>query len=97
MEKHIEELAKQLSFMRCELEAARKSLKGQPLAIEYDNGGGQCGVRKNPAYEAYGSLMRVYIATLAEYREAAKGDASRSASVVKFEKFAKTMKRAADA
>ena len=97
MDNHLDELAEQLSFMKNELAAARKSLEGQPLSIEYDNGGGQCGTRKNPAFEAYGSLMRVYLATLAEYREAAKGDASRSAKVVKFERFAKTMRKAADA
>lgn len=93
--RHVDELAEQLEFMRGRLIEAREQLDGAPIVMAYDNGGGQKGIRKNPAFDAYSQLMRTYTHTLAEYREA--GGNGVEAKVLKFERFAKTMKKAADA
>ena len=93
---HIEELEAQLDFMLESLETSRKKLDGAPLVITYDNGGGQTGIRKNPAFDAYNSLMKTYIQTLSKLQELLGSKASTQPKMVAFAKYAKTMKRAAD-
>lgn len=57
---HIDELEKTAEFLRLEIQTARKELEGQPLSVEYDHGGGQCGVRENPAYTAFAKILKSY-------------------------------------
>ena len=52
-----ETLAYNVVFMADTLNKTIEEIDGQPLTIEYDNGGGQCGTRKNPSYETYNSLF----------------------------------------
>lgn len=93
---HAAELCEQLEFMRLKLIEARQNMADMPTVIAYDNGGGQRGIRKNPAFDAYSQLMRTYTRTLAELRELAGNGATRQPELVKFQKFAETMKKAAD-
>lgn len=58
------ELEAQADFQRLQLEDARKRLVNEPLVIEYDNGGGQSGIRENPEWTAYEKLLKSYQATL---------------------------------
>lgn len=51
------ELAEQVLFMADKLKEERKKLEKEPLIIEYDNGGGQSGIRENPHYSAYEKLL----------------------------------------
>jgi len=97
MDSNTEELENSLTFMRGKLIETRRALEGQDVWVDVVKQDGNTVRRKNAAFDGYHDLMRTYLRALSEYREAAKGDASRSASVVKFERFAKTMKRAADA
>jgi len=62
--KDIEVLKKQLHLMaeRIMIEGAR--MPNEKLIIEYDNGGGQMGVRENPFYPAYEKLLASYTRTL---------------------------------
>ena len=86
---HAQELAEQLDFMRERLEDTRKNLDGAPLVIAYNNGGGQKGVRKNPAFDAYNTLMKTYNATIASLRELVGGegaDIPQRGKLLKFEK-----------
>lgn len=62
--KNLQELEAQADFQRGQLEAARKRLANEPLVIEYDNGGGQSGIRENPEWLAYEKLLKSYHATL---------------------------------
>lgn len=39
-------------------------MEHEDLIIEYDNGGGQSGVRENPYYPAYERLLSSYVKTL---------------------------------
>lgn len=62
--KNLAELEAQAEFQRGQLEASRKRLANEPLVIEYDNGGGQSGIRENPEWTAYEKLLKSYHATL---------------------------------
>lgn len=54
------ELAENVLWMELKLADARKVIGRSSVAIPYDNGGGQRGVRRNPAYDGYNTLMASY-------------------------------------
>ena len=62
--KNLQELEAQAEFQRRTLEESRNRLVNEPLVIEYDNGGGQSGIRENPEWLAYEKLLKSYQATL---------------------------------
>lgn len=75
------ELAESVVFMAAKLKKARSILKNEPLVIEYDNGGGQCGIRENPNFTAYEHLLTSYNKALRQLTEMVeKGTPSRKAS-----------------
>ena len=77
------ELAESVIFMAGKLEESRKLLKNEPLVIEYDNGGGQKGIRENPHYTAYEHLQAAYNKALRQLTEIVeKGSPSRKASTI---------------
>lgn len=57
-------LTEQLQFMAAKLKQTQKIIKSEPLVIEYDNGGGQSGIRENPSYLAYEKLLASFNKTL---------------------------------
>ena len=65
----VAELARNVMFMRKKLAETRADLANQQVVIEYNNGGGQTGVRKNPAFDAYEALLRTYQSALGCLRE----------------------------
>ena len=60
------ELAENVLWMEGKLANAREAIGKSSVAIPYDNGGGQRGIRKNPAFDGYNSLMTSYIKALAQ-------------------------------
>lgn len=48
-------------FMKIKLEEARKLIKTSSVAVPYDNGGGQKGIRENPLFKGYESLWKSYM------------------------------------
>ena len=58
------ELAESVVFMADKLKESRKAMAKEPLVIDYDNGGGQKGIRENPHYTAFEKLMATYIRSL---------------------------------
>ena len=46
-----------LAFMKYKLDEARKELLYESIFTEYDNGGGQCGIREHPGFAAYNKLF----------------------------------------
>jgi hypothetical protein len=58
------ELAESVLFMAKKLKTARRQMAKEDPVIEYDNGGGQKGIRENPHYTAYEHLMAAYIKSL---------------------------------
>ena len=51
-------------WMQLKLEEARSDIGEDGLTVEYDNGGGQSGIRENPAFKAYEALWKSYCAGL---------------------------------
>lgn len=58
-------LIKQLKMMAVRIAEEGERIESEPLVMEYDNGGGQSGVRENPFYPAYEKLLASYTKTLA--------------------------------
>lgn len=58
------DLAENVLWMAAKLEATRREIADDPVAIPYDNGGGQTGIRKNPAFDGYNSLISSYTKAL---------------------------------
>lgn len=56
----VRELAENVEFMGSKLVETRKALEHEQVVIPYDNGGGQTGIRKNPAFEMYNTLLASY-------------------------------------
>lgn len=54
------ELAENVAFMRAKLAETRKGIAKQQVVIPYDNGGGQTGIRENPAFKGYHALLASY-------------------------------------
>lgn len=50
------------AWMKAKLEEAREEICDEGIAVPYDNGGGQKGMRENPRFKAYENLWRCYIA-----------------------------------
>ena len=51
-----------VEWMQAKLDDAREKIAGTSVAIPYDNGGGQTGIRENPLFKGYSSLWKSYIA-----------------------------------
>lgn len=58
------ELAESVLFMADKLKESRAAMKYEPLVVEYDNGGGQSGIRENPHFTAFEKLMATYSKSL---------------------------------
>lgn len=54
-------LEREVEWMAHRLEQARAVIADSSILIAYDNGGGQKGIRKNPAYEAYAQLFAAFV------------------------------------
>ena len=57
-------LVKQLQNMAKKLKSVGAKMAEEELIVEYDNGGGQKGIRENPYYPAYEKLLAEYRKTL---------------------------------
>lgn len=62
----VAELAENVIFMHGKLIEMRKGIANQQVVIPYDNGGGQTGIRENPAFKGYHQLLAGYRKTLEE-------------------------------
>ena len=63
------ELCENVVWMEGKLAEARKAIGKSSVAIPYDNGGGQRGIRKNPAFDGYNALMSNYSKALKQLCE----------------------------
>lgn len=59
--KIIEPVVMNSAFMKVKLDEAREQIKGETITVEYDNGGGQKGIRENPVFKAYEALWKSYM------------------------------------
>ncbi len=58
------------AWMKVQLDKARELIGTEPIVTEYDNGGGQTGVREHPAYKAYEALWKAYMTGMGRILEA---------------------------
>lgn len=57
-------LAENVLWMEVKLAEARAMIGDSSLVVGYDNGGGQKGIRRNPAFDAYNALLSSYTKAL---------------------------------
>lgn len=77
------ELAESVLFMAEKLKESRKIMENEPLVVEYDNGGGQKGIRENPHFTAFEHLMATYTKSLKQLTEIIEaGTPTRSSSSI---------------
>ena len=50
-----------VSWMRAKLDDSRDLIKNSNIVVPYDNGGGQKGIRENPAFKGYEALWKAYM------------------------------------
>ena len=50
-----------VSWMRAKLDDSRQLIKNSNIVVPYDNGGGQKGIRENPAFKSYEALWKAYM------------------------------------
>lgn len=61
---YLEPVIDEVAFMRVKLVETHHDLEQMDVAIPYDNGGGQTGIRENPQFKAYESLLKSYLMAL---------------------------------
>lgn len=54
------------SWMKIKLDEAIETVKTAEIVVEYDNGGGQTGLRENPWFRAYEALWKSYMTGMAK-------------------------------
>ena len=50
-----------VSWMKAKLDDSRALIKNSNIEVPYDNGGGQKGIRENPAFRGYEALWKSYM------------------------------------
>ena len=56
-----------MAWQRVKLDETREEMREASVVCEYDNGGGQTGVRENPIFKAYINLWRAYMVGLEKF------------------------------
>jgi hypothetical protein len=92
----IEELEAQLAFMRSKLMEMRETMEGMDPVYAATSTQGEVVPKRNPMFDIYPQLMRCYCSTLNQL-EGMDGVQADGPKLVEFERFARTMKRTADA
>lgn len=67
-------IKEQLQHLASRILIEGKKMEHEDLIIDYDNGGGQAGVRENPYYPAYERLLSSYVKTLTAAKEICGAD-----------------------
>lgn len=63
--KAMQSVVENIAWMRIKLDDTRDMIKDSTVAIPYDNGGGQTGIRENPLFKGYQSLFASYLKGMA--------------------------------
>lgn len=62
----LETVIENCAWMKAKLDETREAIKVSGVAIKYDNGGGQSGIRENPLFKGYHALWKSYMLGLRE-------------------------------
>lgn len=68
--KMLEPVIENVAWMKIKLDQAREKIKTSGIVMPYDNGGGQTGIRENPAFKGYEALWKSYMAGMSKLLEA---------------------------
>ena len=68
--KMLEPVIENTAWMKAKLDDAREGIKGSPIVVPYNNGGGQKGFRENPMFKGYENLWRCYVAGMTKILDA---------------------------
>jgi hypothetical protein len=68
--KMLEPVIENVAWMKIKLDQAREKIKSSGIVMPYDNGGGQTGIRENPAFKGYEALWKSYMAGMSKLLEA---------------------------
>lgn len=55
-----------VAWMKVKLDDAREQIRHTSVAIPYDNGGGQHGIRENPLFKGYEALWKAYMSGISK-------------------------------
>lgn len=80
--KVLEPVITNVAWMRLKLDETRKAIANSTVAIPYDNGGGQTGIRENPVFKGYESLYKSYMAGMAKIIDSLPAEKARVAAPV---------------
>ena len=78
-QKTLEGVIQNAAFMRVSLDDAIKEIADADIVVEYDNGGGQTGIRENPLFSAYEKLFSKYLAAMNTILESLPAEAAAEA------------------
>ena len=67
--KMLESVIENVSWMKVKLDQTRDEIWEDDIVIEYNNGGGQSGIKENPTYKAYEALWKNYMAGMTKILE----------------------------
>lgn len=67
--KMLEPVIENVAWMKIKLDQAREKIKTSGIVMPYDNGGGQTGIRENPAFKGYEALWKSYMAGMSKLLE----------------------------
>ena len=76
----LEPVIENVTWMKKKLDEARRMIENASITVPYQNGGGQAGVRENPAFKAYEGLWKSYmlgVAKVMEFLPEAKAEVTR--------------------
>lgn len=59
--KMLESVIDNTAWMKAKLDDTREQIRNTSVAIPYDNGGGQTGIRENPLFKGYSALWKSYM------------------------------------
>jgi hypothetical protein len=68
--KMLEPVIDNVSWMKAKLEDTTEQIKEGQIAIEYNNGGGQKGIRESPLFKGYEALFKTYMSGMSKIMEA---------------------------
>ena len=57
----LESVIENTAWMKAKLDDTREQIRNTSVAIPYDNGGGQSGIRENPLFKGYSALWKSYM------------------------------------
>lgn len=78
--KLLEPIIANTAWMKVKLDDARDAVKNSSIAITYDNGGGQKGIRENPLFKGYESLWKSYMTGMSKILDCLPNDVAEIAS-----------------